>query len=116
MSSSNMMKRISVSIREDQYAGLEEVAEDLGVNLSEAAREAINTYLLQEHWGKTVGSLAEAEIKKGLTNQEVLAKVLAKFPHAQTSRESIAWYRSKMRKDDAEVITDREARVRRGEV
>lgn len=113
-SSGKMMKRISVSLRDEQYAGLEEVAEDLGVNLSDAAREAINTFLLKEHWGRTVGTLAEAEIRKGLTNQEVLDKVMAKFPHARTTRDSIAWYRSRMRREDPEVPTDREARVRRG--
>jgi predicted transcriptional regulator len=113
--SGKMMKRITISMREDQYAGLEEVAEDLGVNVSEAAREAINTYLLKEHWGRTVGTLAEAEIRNGLTNQEVLDKVLAKFPHARTTKDSIAWYRSRLRRDDPEVPTDREARVRRGE-
>jgi metal-responsive CopG/Arc/MetJ family transcriptional regulator len=113
-SSSKMMKRITVSLREDQYAGLEEVAEDLGVNLSDAAREAINAFLLKEHWGQTVGKLAEAEIRRGLTNQEVLEKVMAKFPHARTSRDSIAWYRSRLRREDPEVVTDREARVRRG--
>ena len=113
-SSSKMMKRITVSLRPDQYAGLEEVAEDLGINLSDAAREAINTFLLQEHWGQTVGKLAVAEIRKGLTNDEVLDKVLAKFPHASTSRDSIAWYRSRLRREDPSVPTDREARARRG--
>lgn len=113
-SSGKMMRRITISMREDQYLGLEEVAEDLGVNVSEAAREAINSYLLKEHWGQTVGKLAEAEIRNGLTNEEVLERVLAKFPHAQTSRDSIAWYRSRLRRDDPEVVTDREAKVRRG--
>jgi predicted transcriptional regulator len=114
-SSSKMMKRITVSLREDQYAGLEEVAEDLGVNLSDAAREAINAYLLKEHWGRTVGKLAEAEIRGGLTNAEVLARVMEKFPHARTTRDSIAWYRSRLRREDPEVPTDREAQARRGE-
>lgn len=108
-----MMKRISVSLREDQYAGLEEVAEDLGMNLSDAAREAINSYLLQEHWGRTIGELAKAEIRNGATNQEVLDKVIERFPHAQTTRESIAWYRSRLRRDDPEVPTDREAAASR---
>lgn len=108
------LKRISVALQEDQYIGLEEVAEDMGLTLADAAREAINSYLLTEHWGQTVGKLAEAEIAKGLTNEEVLAKVLDKFPHAQTSRESVAWYRSKMRKSDPSIPTDREAKVRRG--
>ncbi len=113
-SSGKMMKRITVSLRGDQYAGLEEVAEDLGMNLSDAAREAINSYLLKEHWGQTVGKLAEAEIRSGLTNEEVLDKVLAKFPHAQTTRDSIAWYRSRLRREDPSVATDREAKAQRG--
>jgi post-segregation antitoxin (ccd killing protein) len=112
-SSSKMMKRITISMREDQYAGLEEVAEDLGVNVSEAAREAINTFLLKEHYGRTIGALAEAEIRNGLTNDEVLERVLGKFPHAQTTRDSIAWYRSRLRREDPEVVTDREAQARR---
>lgn len=109
------LKRISVALQEDQYIGLEEVAEDMGLTLADAAREAINTYLLTEHWGQTVGKLAEAEIAKGLTNDEVLERVLARFPHAKTSRESVAWYRSRMRRDNPAIPTDREARVRRQE-
>lgn len=112
-SSGKMQKRITISMRDDQYAGLEEVAEDLGVNVSEAAREAINTFLLKEHYGRTIGALAEAEIRNGLTNDEVLERVLAKFPHAQTTRDSIAWYRSRLRRDYPEVVTDREAQARR---
>ena len=109
------MKRISVSLTEDQYIGLEEMSEDMVISLSDAARVAINSYLLTEHWAQTVGKLAEAEIKRGLTNEEVLEKVLARFPAAKTSRESIAWYRSMMRKRKNEDIpTDREARERRG--
>ncbi len=112
-SSGKMMRRISVSIREDQYQGLEEVAEDLGVNLSDAAREAINSYLLDVHWGNSIGSYARKLIENGLTNKEVLEKVREKFPHGATSPESIAWYRSKMRREGLAVVTDREAKARR---
>ena len=108
------LKRISVSLTEDQYIGLEEMSEDMVVSLSDAARVAINSYLLMEHWGQTVGKLAEGEIARGLTNEEVLEKVLGKFPAAKTSRDSIAWYRSMMRKNRADIPTDREARERRG--
>lgn len=118
-SSGKLMKRISVSIREDQYLGLEEVAEDMGINLSDAAREAINAYLLGQHWQGTIGNEAEKAIRRGLTNREALELVKSKFPHAATSLDSIAWYRSRMRNsgkpEDAEVVTDREARAKRGE-
>ena len=109
-----MMRRITVSLREDQYLGLEEVAEDLGVSLSDAAREAINAFLLKEHWGQTVGAVAEEAIQKGHTNQEALDAVMAKFPHAQTTKESIAWYRSRLRRQNPTVPTDREAKAQRG--
>ena len=108
-----MPRRLTVSLREDQYLGLEEVAEDLGMNLSDAAREAINAYLLREHWGATIGKLAEKAIGDGATNDEALQKARAAFPHAKTTRESIAWYRARMRKEDRQVPTDREARERR---
>ena len=108
--SSRMMKRLTVSLREDQYVGLEEVAEDLGMNLSDAAREAINAYLLADHWGATIGKLAQKSIRDGATNEAALAKVQSAFPHARTSPQSIAWYRSRMRRDDPGIPTDREAR------
>jgi predicted transcriptional regulator len=110
--SSRMMKRLTVSLREDQYLGLEEVAEDLGMNLSDAAREAINAYLLKEHWGATIGEVAKQAIGEGATNDAALAKVQGAFPHARTTRESIAWYRSRMRRDDPTIPTDREAQAR----
>lgn len=120
-SSGKMMRRISVSIREDQYLGLEEAAEDMGISLSDAAREAINTFLLKEYFGGPgrIGETAEQAIIRGLTNREALELVKAKFPHAATSIDSIAWYRSQLRKkplpDGNMVPTDREARARRGE-
>jgi hypothetical protein len=107
-----MQHRITISLRDDQYLGLEEVAEDLGMNLSDAAREAINAYLLEQHWGPTIGELARKEIGAGRTNEETLAIVMERFPHAQTTRDSIAWYRSRMRKVNPTVPTDREARAR----
>jgi hypothetical protein len=112
-SSGKLMRRISVSIREDQYLGLEEVAEDMGINLSDAAREAINAYLLGIHWKGTIGDEAEKQIRRGLTNREVLEQVRAKFPHGATSLESVAWYRSRLRRSGEDVPTDREAKAKR---
>lgn len=114
-SSGKLMRRISVSIREDQYLGLEEVAEDMGINLSDAAREAINAYLLGIHWKGTIGDAAEDAIRRGRTNQEALALVRSKFPHGATSIESVAWYRSRLRRAGEDVPTDREAKAKRGD-
>jgi hypothetical protein len=43
-----------------------------------------------------VGVYAKSLILQGLTNKEVLAKVLAQFPTAKTSSSCIAYYRSKL--------------------
>ena len=103
-------KRISVTIEEDQYVGLEEVAADTGKSLSDAARDAINHYLLGEHWRLTIGEVARKAIGAGKTNAEALALIQQKFPHAKTTPASVAWYRSQMRKENPEVPTDVQAR------
>jgi metal-responsive CopG/Arc/MetJ family transcriptional regulator len=107
---SSNQKRITVTLEEDQYVGLEEVAADTGKSLSDAARDAINHYLLGEHWKATIGEVAREAIRAGKTNADVLEMVRAKFPHARTTLASIAWYRSQMRREDPEVFTDAQAR------
>lgn len=110
-----IQKRITVTLEEDQYVGLEEVAADTGKSLSEAARDAINHYLLGEHWKDTIGEVAERAIREGKTNAEALELVRSRFPHARTTPASIAWYRSRLRRDDPKVPTDVQARHARGE-
>lgn len=103
-------KRITVTLEEDQYVGLEEVAADTGKSLSDAARDAINHYLLGEHWKATIGEVARSAILDGKTNAAALELVRAKFPHAKSSPASVAWYRSQLRKEDPTVFTDAQAR------
>lgn len=50
-----------------------------------------------------IGSTAEALIALGLANDAVLRIVRARFPEADTSPKSVAWYRSRMKR---EVIRD----------
>lgn len=107
-------KRITVTLEDDQYVGLEEVAADSGKTVAEAARDAINHYLLGEHWKETIGKAARDAISKYKTNDQVLTIVRAKFPHAQTTPASVAWYRSQMRKEDPRVMTDAQARHKAG--
>lgn len=49
-----------------------------------------------------------AALREGLTNEEVLEKVLEDHPGASTSLASINWYRSKLRRDGEDVKTQRE--------
>ena len=103
-------KRITVTLEDDQYVGLQEVAEDAGIGLSDAARVAINHYLLNQHWGQTIGKVAKAAIRDGKTNEQTLEIVRGNFAHANTTISSISWYRSQLRKEDPNVFSDAQAR------
>lgn len=109
---SSKMQRVTVTLPQELVDALHDIAEDTRVSISEAFREALNFYLLTERW-KTVGDTARREIEAGKTNDEVLEIVRKKFPGASTSLGSISWYRSKLRREDPKVPTDRQARETR---
>lgn len=106
------MRRFTATIPEEYYRGLEDMADVMSVTISEALREALGTYLMQHHW-KGVGKSAEVAIKEGKTNEEVLAVIRKTFPNAETSLKSVAWYRSKLRRDLGadQVPSDSQART-----
>lgn len=109
------MVRLSVTIPEEYMAGLQDMAEDMGSSVSDAVREAVATYLMENYWRESIGGAARKAILAGSTNDEALAAVRKQFPGAATTLASIAWYRSKLRKEmgEAKVPTDRAARVTR---
>ena len=113
MNEEKPMRRLTITITEEYVAGLEDMAEDMGASLSEAVREAVATYLMEHYWKENIGKVAREAILGGKTNDEALAIVKKKFPRAATSTASIAWYRSKLRKErgEEEVPTDRQARA-----
>lgn len=112
MNDEKPMRRLTITIPEEYVAGLEDLAEDMGASVSEAVREAVATYLMENYWRESIGGAARKAILDGASNDETLSQVRKKFPHAATSVASIAWYRSKLRKElgDAKVLTDRQAR------
>lgn len=110
---SSQMRRITITLPQELVDALQDMAEDSRVSVSEAVREALNSYLFAEQW-QSIGELAGSEIQAGKTNQEVLEVVKRKFPGASTSLGSISWYRSKLRRTDQSIPTDRQARERRG--
>lgn len=111
------MRRLSITLPDEYVAGLEDLAEDLGGSVSEAVREAIATYLMENYWKESIGGVAREAILEGLTNEEALKAVKDKFPRSATSPASIQWYRSKLRRElGAErVQTDRQARAVRSD-
>jgi len=109
------VKRLTVTLPDEYVLGLEDVAEDMNTTVSEAVREAVATFLIEHYWKETIGEAAKQAITDGATNKETLNTVKTKFPHAATSMASVSWYRSKLRKDNPDVPTDREAREKSGE-
>jgi metal-responsive CopG/Arc/MetJ family transcriptional regulator len=106
------MRRLTVTIPEEYVAGLEDLAEDMGSSVSEAVREAVASYLIENYWKETIGGAARAAILAGESNDDALLTVRQKFPKASTSLASIVWYRSKLRREFGEKVpTDRQARA-----
>ncbi len=56
----------------------------------------------------TIGAVAKDYIKQGFSNEEVLERIVRTFPEGNTSIKSIMWYRSRMRKTDRSIPTNRE--------
>lgn len=104
------VRRLTVTLPEEYVLGLEDVAGDLNATVSEAVREAVATYLMEHYWKETIGAVARDAIVEGASNEGALNAVKKKFPDAATSMASISWYRSKLRKERSDILTDRQAR------
>ncbi len=110
---SGNMRRVTVTLPQELVDALHDMAEDARVSVSEAVREALNHYLFTERW-PSIGEVARRELEAGKTNLEVVEIVRKQFPGASTSLGSVSWYRSKLRRTDLSVPTDRQARENRG--
>jgi hypothetical protein len=101
------MRRLTIMIPEELVAGLEDMAEVTGGNVSDVLRDAVTAYLFKGPWSG-IGGVAKKAILAGRTNEEALAEVLAVHPSAATSLRSISWYRAELRREHGEgkVLTD----------
>lgn len=110
-----LMRKISVSLPEGTASLLEERAARDGSTVAEVVRGLV----ISEFGGDdgpvqpTIASVAEEALRRGLTNQEVLALVRERFPEAGTSSASIASYRARLRRDGEDVPTSAEAKAAR---
>lgn len=90
------------------------VAED-DFTVGEAAPKAKKPKKVKEPKAprRGVGTVAREGIREGLDNDEVLAKVMAEFPEAKTTLQSVNWYRGKMRQEGETVPSARDLKKAR---
>lgn len=103
------MRRITVTIPQELVEGLEDAASVAGSSVSDVVREAVSRFLFEGHW-KGVAEVAEGVLLDGGTNDEALDAILRAHPGAATTLRSISWYRSRLRKDHPQVLTDAEVK------
>lgn len=99
---------MSVTLPDDIYDALVEASERTGRPQSDLIRDAIVQMLDRGPW-RGIGQIAEAEIRAGATNEEAVQAVLKAHPNANTSTDSVSWYRSKLRKSGERIPTNAQA-------
>ncbi len=63
---------------------------------------------------KTINSIASDAIREGLTNEQVLERVLTEFPYARTTKATIGKYRRMLIDEGEDVPTAAQARAEAG--
>lgn len=106
--------RLTIGLPSDVHLALEEMSEEVSRPIADLVRDAILEHLAAGRW-IGIGETAAGLLKNGLTNDEVLTELRRRFPKANTSAASVAWYRSNLRKSDETVPTDAQARRTRGQ-
>lgn len=103
-------QRLSIGLEEDLYTALATEAEDAGRSIADVVRDRLRESVLGGPRQERVGEMAERLLSEGLPDEEVVRRVRATLPDAQTSKESVAWYRSRLRKEGRDVPTQVNAR------
>lgn len=104
--------RLTVRLETEALEAIREEAERLGVTNTDVVRSCIYEVLLNKKKEK-VGVTTERLIRQGLLNEEVLEGVRKMHGPDASSKDSVAWYRARLRRDDSSVLTEREARLDR---
>lgn len=102
--------RLNLRLEPDAWNAVSAEADRLGVTMADVVRSCVYDVLLGRQKEK-IGTTTERLIREGLTNAEVLAGVRAEHGPDASSPDSVAWYRSRLRRDDPTVLTEREARL-----
>ncbi len=104
--------RLTVRLEKDAHDAITAEAERRGVTNADVVRACIYEVLVGQQKEK-IGVLTQRLIRDGLTNAEVLSGVREVHGEDASSKDSVAWHRSRMRRTDPTVLTEREARLDR---
>ncbi|MEM9899977.1 MAG: ribbon-helix-helix protein, CopG family [Pseudomonadota bacterium] len=105
-------RRVAVGLEEDLHEAVQTMAEDQGRSVAEVVRDIVREAVLGEGHVEAVGETARRLLLEGLPDAEVLRRTLEQHPEANTSPESVSWYRSRMRREGLDVPSQVEARRR----
>ena len=101
------LKRLAVDIPEDLHAALSEDAKQRNVPMAFLVRT-----LLSRHLGgddhETMKAATVRMLREGASNETIAAELAMRFGKA--NRSSINWYRSKLRRDGEDIVSDAEAK------
>lgn len=103
-------QRISIGLEEDLYVALATEAEEAGRSIADVVRDRLRESVLGESRQERIGEMVRRLLLEGMPDEEVVSRVRHALPEARTSKESVAWYRSRMRKEGHDVPTQVEAR------
>lgn len=107
--------RMNLSLDAELHEAIARVAEDERRSLGDVVRDRLRASFFGQEADdpiRGVGDLARKLILEGLSNGAVLLRVHEQFPHANTTPDSVSWYRSELRRAGHEVPTSIEAERR----
>lgn len=101
--------RLTISVPGDVYAALSDEAEDENRPVSAVVRDALYLHYFDE-LRPNIGGLVEELLVRGLPNKQIAEAVRAQMPHSKTTKETVAFYRHRLRKRRDDIPTDYQAR------
>lgn len=104
--------RLNLRFEAEAERAIEAEAKRLRISQADVVRSCVYDVLLGKKKEK-IRTTAERLLKQGLTNDEVLEGIRKQHGEQASSKDSVAWYRSRLRKVDPSVLSEREARLDR---
>ena len=105
------MGKIAVNLPDDLEALLRERAAAKGWNFSDEIRSLLYQALGTDQRQEKIAETTERAIREGMTNAQVLAEIRRVHGEDRGSENTVAFYRSKLRKEDPSIMSDAQARA-----